>query len=313
MTNESDPVVKELKLFIRGGVDGDNFLVQFPLVSRLRPFPDILFASKVKDLNNFVFELPNDVCCVTSKTYSYQSYAVGIIRGDQVHLSPLSDIYQARPVVDVPECDAIPIEKGINIDKTKFLSSSGADISSQMSVSVYKDNIVRKGIITCNDNSLNLEIEKLLPKLKEGPLKLKEYNEDLVNELLKYTHIIQGFFILKSEHSPERIKDKNDILAWDFICVCFGREKTIPMKVFNAFVDLFKSRNSDFSIKRILQGFARRNEKCVFLIKEKNEAFIKSNSSVIEKSNKYLEKLKNGILSNDEELGKLLLEVIKGE
>ncbi|KAG5186158.1 Sin-like protein conserved region-domain-containing protein [Tribonema minus] len=112
---DPDPVIRELDVFVSKGLQDELFVLQYPMRPLDRPLPDPISA-KIKPLNrlleikheikqagkNFdpaapehllLEELTHAAAAVPAAT----NYAIGVVRDNELHLTPLSGILQMRP------------------------------------------------------------------------------------------------------------------------------------------------------------------------------------------------------------------------
>lgn len=158
--DENDPVVREIDVFLsqnmpgirdpQGKTDG-LFLFQYPLRPRWRPLEEGWHLEKLayRPINQMV---EMDLLCgeegdefrhklVSSLVTPKSSYAVGLLRDDQLHLSPLCDILQFRPRFDAKDEEDLVKKKergssGKGMDDTMEDGSDAEDSSMLPAVQV---------------------------------------------------------------------------------------------------------------------------------------------------------------------------------
>ncbi|EKX36621.1 DNA-directed RNA polymerase III subunit RPC37-like protein, partial [Guillardia theta CCMP2712] len=117
--DEDDPVVQTIDVFLSQNLSGvrdssgksdEVMLFQYPLRPKWRPLNEgwnlekVSYRPKNEMIEmDFKSEKTNDEFLhklVSSKVIPRTSYAIGLLRDDQLHLTPLQSIYQFRPRFD---------------------------------------------------------------------------------------------------------------------------------------------------------------------------------------------------------------------
>ena len=284
MSDSDDPVVSEMDLFLSSDMSTKSLIIQFPLVSRKEGCPNIeqvSFNSKNKSYKIMVAP-PQDIYTgmdlkshylQTNKIYSPQPFALGVIRDGQVHLTPITSIYQARPSDlfeeetttskdQEPDSKAIDFTEGTDI--TKFTSKAATDVSSQMSALTYKDNLTGMRcdfsadlIEQISENTLSSRPprEQLYYVLYKNrtiffddvvqSLILTAYSEELLDVLFKYAYYVQSRWVIKSEEIRSTELPVNLRAARNFAIVIFSYKKYLTPALIKKFLALFSIQSSD--------------------------------------------------------------------
>ena len=112
---DDDPVVREVDVFMSQNLPNDLHLFQFPLRPHFRPYDFSKISElRVKPLQQKVelrfdqdidaasfdpsrAELSRRFCLTSTPVPNKANYAIGVLRGDQLHLNPLHAVLQMRP------------------------------------------------------------------------------------------------------------------------------------------------------------------------------------------------------------------------
>ncbi|KAH0786219.1 DNA-directed RNA polymerase III subunit RPC5-like protein [Histomonas meleagridis] len=285
-TDDDDPVVQEIPIFNCSDMGSKSFIMQFPLISRKSTLPGVQIASHDtnKDTYHFI-ALPESDIFSSSEATKYliethkivinQPYAVGILHENQLHLTPITQIHQARPSLQPNNnLDSIP---GVPIDWMElenpngFISSSHDDISSPMSATMFHSRI------TDTHSSMNPEMFENVPDavISSRPpneqlylrmikdktiffddvvkqLNLKAYTFELLDSLLQYGYYVQGRWTIKPEKLPESILPRELRTPRAFMIVLFAHSKQLKIQLLPKFLQIFGITNE--SLKKILDG-----------------------------------------------------------
>lgn len=336
LMDDNDPVVKEIKIFNCSGVGNKSFLLQFPLVSRENEVPAVQFAGHDAEMDRYEFLVlpPQDLVSSNDMTYKIstqkvnisQPIAVGVLRDDELHLTPIYQVLQGRPMTSANQ-EEVENKYDLNWepiqDLDEFISQSRDDISAPMSSQVYQK------LLTGSQETINIEMIENLDDnelhsrppseqliyilLKEKTISfdqqlqkhgLQAHKEELLPLLLEYAYYIQGRWTIKTEKLPETILPINFRLPRNFIIVLFAKKKTLPttaiidgksVGLFEKFLSLFNIKRED--MPKILENLGVKQKgrsDIVFKFKE-NPQFEKLHKEYAEQGQQEIENLKETI------------------
>lgn len=338
---DDDPVVNEIDIFNCSEIGRKSFLLQFPLVSCESQVPAVQFAAhNEKDQYEFVVLPQQDLFSTTETTYNAttqeiklsQPLAIGVLHNNQLHLTPVYKVLQARPT---PSANQDETEKNYDINWTRiqdleeFISASVDDISAPMSAQMYQkmlagsqESVNIENIENLNDSELHSRppSEQLIYILvKDKTIRFDEqlqkhglqaYKEELLSVLLEYAFYIQGRWTIKPEKLPESIYPFNLRMARNFIIVLFANKKPLPVSKINAFYNLFNVKKDDMS--KILENLGVKlvgGDQIVFKFRENNQ-FESLHKEYADQGKEEIDSLKEGICiaKHDEHLFDIFLD-----
>lgn len=275
MSDDEDPVVREIDIFNASELATRSMLMQFPLIPRAGPMPQIEATTydPMADQYHFMMSRNTDSYTMadthmsllkTTKVPFTQPLAVGVLVDNQLHLTPISSVYQARPVAVVSSDDKVEIP-GTAIstlpltDLKPLISASGdliADVN--MTPALYQDklkqaktdgnlgfigNIDEKNIkfrppkdqfLWYFNNFQSINFDDLLKKCNLTP-----YSEDLLELALQHGYFVQGRWVLKPEEIPEDKLPAQFRIARRFIIVLFAHGIILNDDMLKEFMKIF--------------------------------------------------------------------------
>lgn len=265
---DPDPVVQEIDLFNCSGVNNQGFLLQFPLVNRDSSVPAVQYFDHNAENDSYelvIFPETQDmsdlkITLTTQKVNISQPMALGVLKGNELHLTPIHQIMQAKPIQQARE----EFDKNYDFgwtriqDLDEFYSDSRDDISASTSVQLYQKTI------SGNTQNINLNmIESLDPEqlqtrppreqliyilIKDKTISfdeqlikhnLKANTEELLSILPEYAYFIQGRWTIKPEKIPENIFPAELRLARNFLIALFAHKQFLPTNKLNDFYRVF--------------------------------------------------------------------------
>jgi len=292
---EDDPVVSEFDLYISSEMGQKSFMMQFPLISRNAPPPSLEQISINKENGFYSLQLSASLDLFSgfeqkpsslhaTRVPLSQPMAMGVIRGNQIHLTPITQFYQARPL-DKEELKTttggMEVMDFVSMtDLNKFISASSSSISSDISGAAFKDLLTG---MKCEFSSDLLESidesnlssypprEQLYYKLLTErvilfddtlkSLNLSAYADDLIEIMLRYAYFINGRWVIKSEHIKETDLPIGYRIARNFIIVLFANKVQLTSSKVQKFKALFEVKPEDLSKIFHRIGVKPRNQK----------------------------------------------------
>ena len=273
MEDDNDPIIEEYDLFLSSEMAQKCFIAQFPLISRKGYVPNLEQISFDKEKNTYHINLSpaydlfsgsehKPLTLYASKISTSQPLALGVIRDNQIHLTPVTTFYQARPMdseqlksetISTEAVDFVPIS-----NLNKFISANSTSIASDMHSSVYKDILTGMKCEFSSDLLDSIDESNLSsypPKeqlfyilLKEKSilfddvlkrLGLSAYSDDLIEIVLNYSYFVCGRWVLKSEQFKESELQIGHRIARNFIIVLFANQIELSQNKNQKFRQLF--------------------------------------------------------------------------
>jgi hypothetical protein len=275
---EDDPVIDEIDIFNSSGLGDNAFLLQFPLISR-KITPDVQLATRADDGSYNLL--------LASGTYQHvihanrvtitQPLSIGVLRGNQLHLTPIHHVYQGRPVAR-PENAKNPHEmSGTPVDWLEmagadpFIAVSNDDISAPMSVTLFQSRLADvKSDLSADilDGATEEAIRSRSPReqlyfklLKDKTihyheslqtLKLQAHVNELQPVLLQYAYFVQGRWTVKPDEIPESELPRDLRLARAFFIVIFAHERRLARQELSTVLKTLELQKSQ--LRSILDG-----------------------------------------------------------
>lgn len=303
MDDSDDPIVNEIDIFNCSGVGNKSFLLQFPLVSRESQIPAVQYALHNPDKDQYEFVvLPMQESFSTDMTYTVstqkvnisQPLAIGVLRNNQLHLTPVYQVLQARPISSANQ-DEIEKDYDLNFiniqDLDEFISASGDDISAPMSSQMYQKMLAGSQETINVEMIENLDNDQLHSRppreqliyilVKDKTIRFDEiltkhglqpHKDELLQVLLEYAYYIQGRWTIKPEKLPESIFPIDLRIARNFIIVLFAYKKPLSVSLIDNFYSLFNVKGE--KMKKILENLGVKivgGNQIVFKFKENNQ------------------------------------------
>lgn len=340
MSDEEDPVVSEMDIYLATDMRSKSFILQFPLVSRKQGCPNIQQISQDKETKQYkIIVEPPDVAMSSSmltphplQTYKIstpQSFAVGLIVDNQLHLTPIPQILQARPS-DVTEEEGKDKNKDddryVALDFTEtseiknYQTAATTDISSPITAAMYKDSLTgMRCDFSCElleqitDKTLStrppreqmyymllvertIMFDDILNKLS-----LVAYSNDLIEIVMKYAYFVQGRWVAKSEELstkelPVALRMPRNVA----ICV-FANKKFFPKEASKAFAQRFNLTSKDMSNIFTRLG-TNKDKQLIFKFKENTDFETKHREKVNEAMKEVKKLMKSIILVKGKEV-----------
>ena len=324
-SDESDPVVSTINVYNCSTAGSNSFLLQFPLVSRNSGIPLIQLVGHNDEKDNYTFTVDHpEILSTNPVTHNEetadipisQPLAIGVLRGDELHLTPVYKVLQSRPLPVGKEPSAstmdmtwFPIQ-----DFSEFVSSSHEDIQANMSSEMLTRMLTDSSTgtdfeyirdIDQSDLGSRPPKEQLLVYLLQektihfdealDKLNLKAHTEELLEVILENAYFIQGRWTLKPEKIPEKNLPQELRIARNFVIVLFANKKTLSDKLTKVFIKLFNLEKS--SLPKILERLGvkmKEGQNICFRFKE-NPIFEQRHQEYVSRAKKEIQSLKESI------------------
>lgn len=274
---EEDEIISEIDVFATSSFREDAALIQLPLMPRNTEFElEGAFIDKKEDSYVFILPAP-DLSLISDETYQHEvkasriksnsNIALGIFRNGSLHLSPLTKIYQCRPVNEKRESEltALSIDYMTNIDLfTVDDSNKPMDLSMDIRVTTYREGIPRKDnmlsremIENVSESSISsrspsfqlfyqLVVHKNIDFIEViKSLNLTPHVQELLPILTQYAWFVQGRWVVKSEYLYENELPLSHRIARNFIIVLFHYEKVLEVNQHKHFLKLFRIEKNE--------------------------------------------------------------------
>jgi hypothetical protein len=278
-----DPVVEEIPLFHSSRLGSRAVLMQFPLIGRAQT-PNVQMATRstTEDSYSFVFLRPTDVFSSgESERYLVkatpvritQPLALGAVQDGALHLTPIHQVYQGRPVqadsrAAAQELPGVPIDWYLLEDASQFTSSILSDsLASAMSVTLFQSKLadlrsdlspdLAEGVTDETIQSRSPREQLYLRLLKDRTIlfheflkvsKLQAHAHELLDVLLQYAYFVQGRWTIKPDEMPERALPKELRLPCSFFIVLFAHDRTLSFEGLTRVFELFGVKRQSMPI-----------------------------------------------------------------
>ncbi|OHS95332.1 hypothetical protein TRFO_38567 [Tritrichomonas foetus] len=285
---DDDPIINEIDIFNCSGIGNQSFLLQFPLVSRNSDVPSVQYGRLDPTTDNYQFIVlpPQDIMTSsdkgihiesTTKVNMTQPLAMAVLTNNQLHLTPIYQTLQSRPVPGQNGIESKDVDISFCIleQLDQFISSSTDDISAPMSSQMFQKKL------TDTETDMNVELlenlddsalqsrpprEQLVLKLIRDKtihfddtlslLDLKAHTEELLSVLVEHAYFIQGRWTIKPEEIPEKTLPRELRIARNFMIVLFANKKPLTNSMFEHFLNLFNVKREH--MVKILEGLGIR-------------------------------------------------------
>jgi hypothetical protein len=270
---EEDPIVDTIEIFNSSSLANQSMLLQFPLVSR-STVPSVQMVAKSIDDDSYSFTFlrthdpftssDSDRYLVRVRPVTItQPLALGVLRGNQLHLTPIHEVYQGRPtqlagpVKTGQDAPGIPVDWfDLEANSDRLVARSGDELAAAMSATLFqsklsdtKSDLSPALLEGMTEESLEKRSprEQLYLRLQKDKtiqfhdvleqLRLKAHANELLETLLQFAYFVQGRWTIRPECLPESVLPSELRLARAFFIVLFAHEKTLPQEVMQGAID----------------------------------------------------------------------------
>ena len=335
MESDDDPVVSEMDIFLATDMRSKAFVVQFPLVSRKEGAPNIQQVLQDKSNKSYRFLVePPDVSTSSStleprplqayRVSTPQSYAIGLLINNQLHLTPIPQILQARPsdldesTKNSDQYEAIDFTE--TTDVTHYQTASTTDIASQITPEMYKDSLTGMRLDFSHDilEQINSSTLSTRPPREQiyymllsertihfdeqlNNLQLTPYANDLMEILMKYAYYVQGRWVVKSEELSEKELPIHLRMPRNVAICVFAYKKYFPKDEARKFTQDFNLTPADLG--NIFNRLGTKKDKqLIFKFKENSDFETKHHDKVVEAMKEVKKLMKSIILHKGKEV-----------